>query len=249
MTKHHARCLDLLAAQRIANEATPYIDRFSDGEIYHLDLSTFSSYTQEGLDSLIKHPPSGKISVVTLGFRTLTPAGAHALSRLEAEFLEMPSLISLDADTASYMDFDEETSPLLLIGLEQPLTADTAAVLVEKQSGQPLSLSLPSLNAEVARVLRLHDHETCLYIRDVPPDAEVAALLAHTEGYLVSIDVENELDPVVLQALTSNPHMWVVEVSKKTRGRQLYYVGLPEFIPRVVTPSGQPDRRLVTTRH
>jgi hypothetical protein len=245
MTKHRARCLDLLAAQRIANEATPYVVRLSNGEIGHLDLSEFSSYTQEGLDYLIKHPPSGKLGAVTLGFRTLTPDGAHTLSWLEAEFLEMRSLISLDADTASYMDFNLDTSPVLTIGLEQPLTADTAEVLVEIRSGEILSLSLPSLNAEVASVLRLHDHETSLYIRDVPPDAEVAALLAHTEGYLVSIDVENELDPIVLRALLSNPNMRVVEVSKKKRGRPLYYVCLPESVPIHLTPTG-PDRRLVT---
>lgn len=254
---HGPLCFDLSAARQVVDGSRPHIGRSLDGDICYLDLSGFSSYTHEGLEFLVAHLPAGGFPVVTLGFRTLTPEGARALFRLEAETIELDALIRLDADVATELHSSGELELPYVVGIrvDQPLDAVAAERLLLARQDSLLPLSLPSISPEVAAVLRRHNHECLLDIRDAPLSPMVAECLAHHDGYSLLIDLNEEPEPMVLQALASNPEMPLVNIGRKTRPGFYYSISLPFYVePRIadaikLVPPASPESHPPSSFH
>lgn len=227
-------CFDLEAAKLIAESKSPHIERGNqDSGICILHLGGFTTYTQEALEFLAEHPPAERICGVEIGFQSLTPDSARVIAQLDTEVIEICALDKLDADVAAALVFEKETARAMSIFVRHPLDLKTAEVLLLARQSDDIYLSLPSLGAEVAEVLRRHTLHSCLTIRNEPLSRKTAELLAHHSGYSLWIALDSEPSPAVLQALSSNPAMPLVDIGSPDRGGYLYCVSLPEFVPRV----------------
>lgn len=226
-------CFELQHAKLLADGPSAFVERVQDSDVLGLRLR-FARYSQEALDFLAKHPPEGGIASIDAGFHHLSPDGAKALTQLQvASSVELRSLIQLDAEVAAALSFSTKKLPLLVIGLQSPLATEAAEALVLSREAGEISLSLPSLNDEVATALCRHTGYLHLDIRSEPLTVSTAEILAYHKSFLLWIDLGIEPSPLILQALSCNPAMQMVNIGYGNRlKRYRFVISLPENFSR-----------------
>ena len=210
-----AATLDMAAAQLILSEQSPLLQR-RDSSGAALDLGKYSDYTQVALQHLVDRVGRVDVAHLWAGFRYLTQDGALTLTTLPLDYCCLIDLVRLDEQAASIIgNWDRTYRPMFYLVAQEPLSESvasnfisglTSGSLVPDISHAPtVTLSLPSVSAEVARALRLHDHMLDLCIRDEPLSPSAARELALHAGWHLTLEIAKTMPYKSILALTSNP--------------------------------------------
>jgi hypothetical protein len=177
------------------------------GEVEPWLTLRFSDFDIDALRHLVTHV--GKLYGLSAHFRVVSPEAAELLVTVATEFLNLPSLTTLDEQTAHVLRRQDNVErPILSLGVQQPLSAQAAEALTadsESDDG-PLDLSLPLLLPRVAQGLARHRHELYLNLRDQMLSPDAARELAQHSGYALTCRFYRPLLEDSLTALASNPN-------------------------------------------
>lgn len=173
-----------------------------------LHLNAFTSCDEDALSHLVAN--IGPIEGIEIGLRFLSLSTALKLRRLKTYYLFLPGLCSLDGGAARVLGqwlFRE--SPLCQITLQEPLSAYAATLLVSAPpeiggSHGLLSISLPSITADVAKALMGHTDALYLEIRDGNLTPEIASALSRHAGYDLRLLLPTPVTDEVLLYLSGN---------------------------------------------
>lgn len=209
-----ARLFDLQLAKSVVSTETKHLYEIENGP--WLDLSSYSDYTQEALNHLADNLHD--IVGIKIGFRYLSKDAVRALTKLRVPaFFALTGLVRLDVEGASRLWWKKEDGPhAVQIRLTEALGRKSAFFLTIQNRRRLLEISFPSIDWDVANVLRNNQCRLNLIVRDEPLSLSAAVALAHHNGIELTLNLPTEPSAIVLEGLSCNPAKRVDQASCRT---------------------------------
>ena len=181
-----------------------------------LDLGSFDTYDQDALDFVLADLDD--IAGIEIGFRSLSTGAAHALAKLSVEFCYLSNLERLDESVASILaNWKQGSLSVLDVVVQEPISVTTARTLVGALGKVTIALSLPSMDAVLAKALSAHQGALKVRLRGEQLSTGAATHLSRHRGWGLTIDLDMGVTEESRLALASNP-MKSLSLPVKTGG-------------------------------
>lgn len=204
--------LDLQTVDAILAGESPYLKTYAQTDLPALELGDFRHCSDHVLDRLVSN--IGPLNYFWLGVEDLPHGHALKLKALWTYHIGFPGLNCLHEDTARALVVDDWPlghAPILEFALRDPLSEEVAQAIVDQRCEGMLSLKLPSISSNVARLLMAQLGELFLIVSNQSLTAEIARIFSRHRGYRLTawlgLESVNETfqGQAIRHALASNP--------------------------------------------
>lgn len=161
------------------------------------------------VDSMVSRSPA--FEGIDLTTSRLSASVAKILRKANTEYLFLTILQPLGASTAGVLgEWPFATRPIRDITSKHEIPMDAARALIgglpgENECDRPLSISVPTLTTEVARVLVRHTNELYLTIWQCIVDDDIMSVLTEFCGRRLFLDPRMGITEKARAVLPSNP--------------------------------------------